>query len=239
YVFYQSEFCRESADKYLGAVDCPWEIAYNYVDTGVFTPPEKNQSFGEWRLLCAGNNLRRYRVTSALDTVAELKKRGCKVHITIAGGLLWPGSDDPYKDIMEYMKLLGIEREAKIQLTYTREEASDIYSNAHLLLHTKYNDPCPNVVIEAMSCGLPVVGSNSGGMPELVAPGAGILVDVPMDWEKDHAPEVTQLADAVEKIMNQRDRYSQNARELAIRRFDKAIWLNQHKRVFEDILNVD
>ena len=37
----------------------------------------------------------------------------------------------------------------------------------------KYKDPCPNSVIEAMSCGLPILYSNSGGLPELVNNGCG------------------------------------------------------------------
>ncbi|HWH06801.1 MAG TPA: hypothetical protein VNT23_10265, partial [Gaiellaceae bacterium] len=31
------------------------------------------------------------------------------------------------------------------------------------LLHTKVNDPCPNVVLEALASGLPVVHPASGG----------------------------------------------------------------------------
>ncbi len=44
YVFYQSEFCKRSADLFLGKREGGWEILYNAVDTTVFTPssPLKN-----------------------------------------------------------------------------------------------------------------------------------------------------------------------------------------------------
>ena len=32
----------------------------------------------------------------------------------------------------------------------------------------KYKDPCPSYLVEAMSCGLPILYSNSGGLPEIV-----------------------------------------------------------------------
>ena len=39
-----------------------------------------------------------------------------------------------------------------------------------------YSAGCPNVVIEALSCGRPIVATDVGGVPELVKAGCGILV---------------------------------------------------------------
>ncbi len=63
--------------------------------------------------------------------------------------------------------------------------APELYRAAHVVLHPKYKDPCPTVPIEAMACGVPVVGSRSGGTPELVSPDAGVLVDVEDVWTRD------------------------------------------------------
>jgi len=46
-----------------------------------------------------------------------------------------------------------------------------------------YAEGCPNVVIEALSSGRPVVGSSVGGIPELIHPSTGILVP-PRNSEK-------------------------------------------------------
>ena len=37
------------------------------------------------------------------------------------------------------------------------------YNSGHLFLHPSRFDPFPNAVLEAMSCGLPVLGSDQAG----------------------------------------------------------------------------
>jgi len=45
----------------------------------------------------------------------------------------------------------------------------DHYRSCDVFLHAAENDPCPNVVLEAMSCGLPIIYHDSGGTKEIAA----------------------------------------------------------------------
>lgn len=60
----------------------------------------------------------------------------------------------------------------------TREEVMAILANAkYMILPAIWNENCPLSIIEAFSIGIPVLGSNRGGIPELIGDDRGFLFD--------------------------------------------------------------
>ena len=63
--------------------------------------------------------------------------------------------------------------------------------------------------MEAMSCGLPVFYSNSGGLPELVSKDCGVGLQVRETWNKgDVIPKYSDIADGMIKIYENRKKFS-------------------------------
>lgn len=58
----------------------------------------------------------------------------------------------------------------------TPEVCLQMYRSSDWFLHLAWLDHCPNVVIEALSQGLPVICSSEGGTAELVGPENGIVL---------------------------------------------------------------
>ncbi len=56
----------------------------------------------------------------------------------------------------------------KIAFTDDRYKLAEYYRGGDMLLFPTINDCSPNVVLEAMSCGIPVLAADSGGTPELI-----------------------------------------------------------------------
>ena len=108
---------------------------------------------------------------------------------------------------------------------------------AHLLLHTKVQDPCPSVVIEAMACGLPVVYPASGGTLELVGEEAGIGVRIPTGWERDEPPgSGGARRRGAGGARRPRTGTRSGAQRRAVENFDARPWLDRHGELFNDLL---
>lgn len=164
YVFYQSTFCQHAADEFLGKRHGPSEILYNPVDTSAFAPRESSPS--GLVLLLAGNQYQYYRLNAALETLALVRKQRPDARLVVTGKLNWlPDPSETARIAQERVTSLGIADTVTFHGPYLQSEAPDLFRSAHILLHTRYNDPCPTVVLEALATGLPVVYSESGGVP--------------------------------------------------------------------------
>jgi glycosyltransferase involved in cell wall biosynthesis len=92
------------------------------------------------------------------------------------------------KRTLEIAEKLGVSNFISLIGKYSQTEAPMIYKNANVLIHLKYLDPCPNVVIEGMASGLPVIYSDSGGTKELVKGVAGTPIKSVINFEQPPIP---------------------------------------------------
>ena len=235
FVVYQSEFCKTSADRWLGPARCPSKVLFNPVDLDAFSPAPEPPSVDCWRLLAAGTHHQAARILGAIETVRNLRAAGRNAVLTIAGELRWP---DAQREVREALDRWNIEKSVEFRPPFTQAEAAGLLRSAHVLLHLKYHDPCPTMVIESLACGVPVFGSRSGGMPELLGKEGGELIDVPVSWEKSSYPGAEEMAVAVERIMANWPERSRAARLRAERLFSSTKWVQDHGELFREILSV-
>jgi glycosyltransferase involved in cell wall biosynthesis len=227
HVLYQSEFCKRSADEWLGDPRGSWEVLYNAVDVEQFTPADAPPPDGPVVLL-GGDQTQAYRLELALRTLAHLVECEPGARLLVPGRLV--SSPEPL------LSELGLAGRVELVGRYTQRDAPDLFRRAHVLLHTKVKDPCPSAVIEAMASGLPVVYAASGGTVELVGDDAGVGVPHPDGWERDEPPSPEDLAAGVAQALADRAAYAAAARRRAKERFALRPWLDRHEELFDALI---
>ncbi|MEW5984343.1 MAG: glycosyltransferase family 4 protein [Acidobacteriota bacterium] len=233
HVFYQSRFCRMAADLFLQVQPAAWEILPNAVDTAAFSPAAGTERPQDLTLLLAGSQDKSYRVRRAIDALALVARRRPDARLVITGRLGWADSYEGGRAMaLEWARQIGVADRVRFTGPYSQSQAVELFRQATILLHTKYNDPCPAVVVEAMACGVPVVYSATGGVPELVGSEAGVGVGGELSWDRDLPPDAVDLAEAVLTVAERHQEYGAAARQRAVDRFDLGPWLRRHTEVF-------
>lgn len=227
HVLYQSEFSKLSADRFLGEPRGRWEILPNAVDVERFAPAEKTPADGPV-LLLGGDQTQAYRLELALRTLRALHAAYPGARLLITGRLVV----DPAPLVTE----LGLGTHVELLGEYDQRDAPAVMRRAHLLLHTKLQDPCPTLVLEAMACGLPVVYAASGGTLELVGEVAGVGVPHLATWEREAPPAPEEMAEAVERVLAELPAYAAAARHRAVERFALTGWLERHEALFAELV---
>lgn len=124
-------------------------------------------------------------------------------------------------------------RPGVVNIPHTSDEhaLATIYSALDIFLYTSLADTCPLVVIEALSCGLPVVSFATGGVPELVRHGLDGLITPYKD--------VRALVEAASHLLAhpaRRAGMSRAAREGALARFRLDHLVAKYEAVYADAL---
>lgn len=156
------------------------------VDTEVFRPVGRSLararhgwSEHEWVVLHIGRMVPRKGVDTVVEAVAELRARGATdVSLVVVGGASEdPNDDEEVRRLMALSDELGVRRHVRFTGRVDHEQLPHLYGAADVFVTTPWYEPFGITPLEAMACGLPVVGSNVGGVKYTVRDGeTGFLV---------------------------------------------------------------
>ena len=219
----------EQSILYQAAVET--RIIPNGVDFDVFHPAEKQEVREKLGipldvkvLLFTANGIRRsiwkdYKtMEAAVSNVAKSFKKQKILFIAL-------GEDAPKERIGQ----------AEIHFIPYQKDAKDVafyYQAADVYVHAARAETFPNTVIEALACGLPVVATAVGGIPEQVEEGVTGFLTPPEDAESMASRIVQILED--DKL---KQKMSVDAAESARKKFSIEKQVNEYLRWYGEIIN--
>ncbi len=208
-VIYQSEFIRGWWNEWYSAARVPSTVILNGVDLEKYSPNgEGDRPQDRYRLLllegslAGGLNSGLYHGLALAEKLAE--KHPMKIEVVVVGKV-----DDATQQ--------GLQTSVPVRFlgTIPREEIPQWARSSHLMYCAEVNPPCPNSVIEALACGLPVVGFDSGSLKELVTEDAGSVVPYGANPWKLETPHIAALADSAQEVLSQQKQFRAGARKRA------------------------
>ncbi len=231
FVFWQSKFSKKASEKFLGKRKGMGTILYNAIDTKIFIPYKKKfKKEFTFLITCNINKKSIYRISSVINAFNELLNENKNIFLKIAGNI------ENVSNVLNEIKILKLENNISFIQSYNQTDAPQIYGEADAYITMSYQDNCPSAVIEAMSCGLPILYSNSGGTPELVGKDSGIGLKVKESWQTIQVPSKSEIKDGMIKIIDQHKEMSEAGRARAVEYFDIKHWIKKHKEVFQKFL---
>jgi N-acetyl-alpha-D-glucosaminyl L-malate synthase BshA len=205
----------------------PLKVIPNFVDTRRFIPEpddhlrERLAPHGE-RILAHLSNFR------VVKRVPDVVRIFAAVRAAVSSKLLLIGDGQDRSAAMELAETLGVERD--IVFLGKQDDVESLLAIADLFLLPSEEEAFGLAALEAQSCGVPVVASAVGGLPEVVEDGkTGYLLPL---------GDVHGMARAALGLLTDSTRHAEfreAARQRAVAHFDTTLVVPQYEAYYQEI----
>lgn len=168
----------------------------NGVDAALFFPRPSDALPSEKRTVLFVGSLREVK---GVDRLIEAWRLLMSQNNPPAAELHLVGDGELEAGLRETTRAAGLEASVKFRGRQPREQVAEAMRAAHCLVLPSRSEGMPNVVLEALASGVPVVGSDAGEMPRLISDGENGFV-VPQA-NAQVAEFATALAEALGKVL--------------------------------------
>jgi len=225
-----SEHLQRETVNAFGCAGCAVDVIYNFIDPDVY---DRNRYPGALSGMVAspGKVLMHISNFRAVKRTADVIRIFAKVSAALSATLVMVG-DGPDRGIaQEEARVLGVAD--RVQFLGRIENVAPLLSSADLFLLPSASESFGLSALEALACGVPVVASDTGGIPEVVQDGiTGALRPV---------GDVDAMAIAAIEILADDARWatmSAAAAADARTRFSESRVIGQYESTYEDAVAV-
>jgi glycosyltransferase involved in cell wall biosynthesis len=174
-----SNYCRSQLMLFSDAED--WhklKIVHCGVDVDTYSfadKPAHSQTAGPVKLLYVGRLAAEKGVPVLLKSLIDLKKEGYQFHLTLLG-------DGPERASLEF----EVQKHGLTEMVFfggfaSQETVRETLLASDVFILPSFAEGVPVSLMEAMACGIPVIGTNVGGVTELIEHGVSGMVVAPSD----------------------------------------------------------
>ena len=213
----------------------PCVVLHNAIDPHItrepLSPGQEDQLRGELGvkdsyplIICAAALAPRKGLRFLIEAFALVVHQFPRAHLLLCG-------DGPEEhQLARQATRLGVHE--KVSFLGHRQDIVGLLRIADLFALSSLSDPCPNALLEAMACGLPIIATQAGGIPELVENGRSAILVPPRSGD-GLADAICELAQHQEKAQS----LGQAARERASTVFHPSVLQDQYLAAFDQAVS--
>lgn len=151
-------------------------VISNPVDTKTFSPSSRTElknklGFSKFTVIHAGRLAEERKIDVIIRAIAEAAREIPELKLAIAGG----GSDE--KRLRSLAQSLGIEKSVQFLGVLSKPNLAEAYNASEVFVITSTSDTQSLVMMQAMACGLPIIGVKARALPEYINKENGMLIE--------------------------------------------------------------
>jgi len=174
-----SQFLKDETFYAFGCAGCEVDVIHNFIDPALYDRSRYPHVLrdrvggGGRKILMHVSNFR------AVKRVLDVVRIFAKVHAELPSTLVMVGDGPDRDDAEEEARALGVEKE--VHFLGKIEQVAPLLASADLFLLPSDRESFGLSALEALASGVPVIGCNVGGLPEVVREGETGALRTPAD----------------------------------------------------------
>ena len=199
------------------------KVITNFVDTDKFSPSNTDlPNHDETRMVCVGRLMPQKNIPTFIEAISKVVSEGYKIHVDWYGQVFEKGYVEECYGRIKKNKL-----ESVFTFCHPCPTIQEKYREADVFCLPSIYEGFPNVLCEAMSCGLPVLCSRVCDNPNIAQEGEnGFLFD---------PKNVDSIAEAIIRFIKQdgntKKRMGQKSREISLSLFSSGVFVKKYLEI--------
>ncbi|MBT2693244.1 N-acetyl-alpha-D-glucosaminyl L-malate synthase BshA [Bacillus sp. ISL-55] len=212
-------------DKEIGCV-------YNFIDTRINKRTDSSQLRKEYGILPEEKVVIHVSNFRPVKRVQDVIKTFAGIAEKMPAKLLLVGDGPEMKNVCNLASELGIRD--KVLLLGKQERVEELYSLSDLMLLLSEKESFGLVALEAMACGVPCIGTNVGGIPEVIVDGETGYI-----CELGNIEEITEKAVDILSSPESHKRFAEKSVERAEKSFSAEQIVSEYESIYYNIVGQD
>jgi N-acetyl-alpha-D-glucosaminyl L-malate synthase BshA len=205
--------------------DKPIETIYNFIDDRIYQKSDSSHLKEEFaieddeKVVIHVSNFR------PVKRVDDVIKTFAKIADKMPAKLLLVGDGPEVSRVCKLVNKYGLEK--KVLFLGKQDNLEELYSISDLMLLLSEKESFGLVILEAMACGVPCIGTNVGGIPEVISNGKSGYICELGDIDGIAGKAISILSDPVRQ-----QKFSQRAIDSVKGKFDAESIVRQYEQLY-------